>query len=127
MGKRVDDYYLDNFLDAASLGLSKCTTLYVCDSEPANQAAIAAATLASVSLTAGAGNGDYTVANGDTSGRKLTVLQQASISITGSGDASHIVLSDGTNLWITTCTTQALTIGGTVTVNAFDAEIADAA
>ena len=121
MAKKVEDYFLDGYLGF----LDNCTTLHVTSAEPANHAGIAAVSLASVVLTAGAGNGDYTIANGDTNGRKLTVLQQSSISITASGTATHVVLTDGTNIWCTTCTSQVLTSGGTITVNAFDVEIAD--
>jgi len=121
MGKKVEDFFLDKYVDGLAVG----TLMSVCSAEPANKAAVAGVTLASVALTAGVGGGDYTKANGDTSGRKLTVAQQASISITGSGDATHIVIDDGTNIWVTTCTLQTLTSGGTVTVPAFDAEIAD--
>lgn len=121
MAKKVEDYFLDAYLNK----LDDCTTLHVTSAEPANHAGIAAVSLASVAMTAGAGNGDYTIANGDVSGRKLTVVQQSSISITGSGTATHVVLTDATNIWCTTCTSQALTDGGTVTVNAFDVEIAD--
>lgn len=121
MAKRVDDAFLDAFLQT----LSGCTTFAVCSAEPANHAAIAGVTLAGATLTAGDGNGDYTIANGDTDGRKLTTLQQADLSITASGDAMYVVRSDGTNLVVTTCTTQTLTSGGTVTVNAYDHTIRD--
>ena len=121
MAKKVEDHFLDAYLNQ----LDNCTTLHVTSAEPANHAGIAAVSLASVAMTAGAGNGDYTIANGDTNGRKLTVLQQSSISISASGTATHVCLTDGTNIWCTTCTSQALTSGGTVTVNAFDVEIAD--
>lgn len=80
--------------------------------------------LGSVAMTAGDGNGDYTVAEGDTSGRKLTVAEQ-SVSVTTAGTAKHVVLSlDGTILATATCTDQAVTVGGTMTVPAFDIEIA---
>ena len=122
MGKAAPDDTLDALLDK----IATATRLSVCTDEPANFAGIAALQLASVTLTAGDGNGDYTVANGDTNGRKVTVAQQASIAITASGDADHIVLDDGTTLiYVTTCTLQTLTNGGTVTVPAWDAEVAD--
>lgn len=121
MAKKVEDHFLDAYLNQ----LDNCTTLHVTSAEPANHAGIAAVSIASVAMTAGAGNGDYTIANGDTNGRKLTVLQQSSISITASGTSTHVVLTDTTNIWCTTCTSQALTSGGTVTVNAFDVEIGD--
>lgn len=67
-------------------------------------------------------------ANGDTNGRKLTVAQQATITVDSSGTAQHIALADSANsklLYVTTCTSQALTSGNTVTVPAWDIEIAD--
>ncbi|MCK4814690.1 hypothetical protein KA005_02880, partial [bacterium] len=63
---------------------------------------------------------------GDVNGRKIAVAEQADISITDTGTALHIVLSlAGTILLTTTCTSQALTSGGTVTVPTFDYELAD--
>lgn len=121
MAKRVDDFFLDAFLAS----VATCISLDVCTAEPANHAAIAGVSLATVTLTAGDGNGDYTIAAGDVSGRKLTTLQQTDMDITASGDATHVVRSDGTNLVITTCPTQTLTSGGTVTVSAYDHEITD--
>lgn len=116
----------DNVMDAALDLVATATRMVVTSAQPANFAGIAAVALADVTLTAGDGNGDYTIANGDTSGRKLTVAQQASITIDASGDATHVCLDDGsTLLYVTTCTTQTLTSGGTVTVPAFDIEIAD--
>lgn len=118
----------DNVMDAALDYVATGTRMVVCSGQPANFAGIAAVALADVTLTAGDGNGDYTVANGDTSGRKLTVAAQSNITIDSSGDATHVSIDDGTTLlYVTTCTTQTLTSGGTVTVPAFDIEIADPA
>jgi hypothetical protein len=116
----------DPVLDAANAKIATCTRLVVCSGEPANFAGIAAVLLASVVMTAGDGNGDYVISNGDTNGRKVRIQQQASISITNSGTATHISLDDGTTLQaVTTCTSQALTSGGTVTVPVYDFEFAD--
>lgn len=87
-------------------------------------------TLANVTLTAGDGNGDFTIADGDVDGRKLTVTQQSSITITGSGTAKHVVLSlAGTIKYATTCTDLVLTAGGgnTVTVPEFIHTVRDPA
>ena len=118
---------LDANMDAMLANIAQSDMLHVCSGQPANFAGIAAVMLAEVALTAGAGNGDYTLANGDTSGRKLTVAAQSAVSITNSGTATHIALSDGsaTLYYVTTCTSQALTSGGTVDVPAFDIEVAD--
>jgi hypothetical protein len=118
----------DTTLDVLPTKIATAVRLSVCASEPANYAAIAAATLANVALTPGNGNGDFTIANGDTNGRKVTVLAQNAIPITSSGTANHVVLDDGSAIiLITTCTAQALTSGGTVSTPAFDDEVADAA
>jgi len=122
MGKKLDD----SVLDAAGAELATATRMTVCSAEPANFAGIAAVALADVVLTAGIGGGDWTAANGDTSGRKVTVAQQADIPIDTTGDANHVAFDDGTVLLgVTTATTQSLTAGGTVTVPAIDAEFAD--
>lgn len=124
MGKACPDAVMDVFLEE----IAEADTLYVCSGEPANFAGIAAVALADVAVTPGVGNGDFTKANGDTNGRKLTTAQQASIAIDSSGTATHVVLADAANTllkYVTTCTSQALTSGGTVTVPAWDIELAD--
>ena len=122
MAKKVDDSVLDAALDKIATSVN----LTVTSAEPANYAGIAAVALADVVLTAGDGNGDYTVADGDTNGRKLTVLAQTSFLVDTSGTATHVCLDDGvTLLYVTTCTSQALTSGNTVSTPAWDIEIAD--
>lgn len=122
-------FVTDSAMDAALGIIDDGTILTVCSAQPTTRTeAVTTYALADVVLTAGAGNGDFVLANGDTSGRKLTVTQQADIPIDTSGTATHVAICDATNLLlVTTCTSQALTSGGTVTVPAFDLEIADAA
>lgn len=122
-------YSSDSVMDAALDVIATATLLTVCSAQPTTYAeASSTYKLADIALTAGAGNGDYTLANGDTSGRKLTIAQQANVDIDSSGTATHVALSisgSSTLVYVTTCTSQALTAGGTVTVPAWDAEIAD--
>lgn len=116
----------DDVMDAALAEVATATRLGACTDQPGNFAGIAAVLLADVTVTAGAGNGDYTIGNGDVSGRKLTVAQQADAAIDESGEADHVTLDDGSDLqYVTVCTPQALTDGGTVTFPAWDIEIAD--
>jgi hypothetical protein len=113
----------DSVMDAALDKVATSTALRVCSgaSNPADRAAAVSATLATVVID----SGDFTKAD-HTSGRKVTIGQQASISITASGDATCVTLDDGTNLlYVTTCTTQTLTSGGTVTVPAWYVAFAD--
>ena len=126
-------YANDSIMDAALAWIkTNGVKMYVCTasicsgstpsyskitSSAALTAAISMAALASVS-----------VANGDTSGRKITVPQQASVAVTGSGTAARVCLvnSSGSVItYYTTCTSQVLTSGNTVTVPAWDIELRD--
>jgi len=122
-------YVLDASMDAALAVVATGTILTVCTAQPTTRTeAVTTYALADVVVTGGDGNGDFTIGNGDTSGRKVAVTQQADIPIDTSGTATHVAICDGsTLLLVTTCTSQALTSGGTVTVPTFDLEIADAA
>ena len=117
-------FQIDAMLDAALAYISSnATELYVCTAQPTDRANAIATALAGPATPSFTGP-----VNGDTSGRKLTVDQEPDISIGSSGDATHIALCSGTLLlYVTTCTLQTLTSGGTVTVPAWDIEIADAA
>lgn len=116
----------DDVFDAALDEFATTTRITVCSAAPANYAGIAAVALADVTVTAGDGNGDFTVGNGDTSGRKVAVAQQADVPIDTSGTATHLAYDDGTTLQgVTEVTSQALTSGGTVTIPTHDLELAD--
>lgn len=70
-------------------------------------------------------------ANGDTSGRKLTVNAAATNTVIYTGTATHIALTNGTDTvyYVTSTTSQALVDNdsNTVSIPAWDIEIADAA
>ena len=120
MGKSVHNDVLDDALDRI------CTVTLLSVTSDAGTPTDLTNTLASVALTAGDGNGDFIIGEGDTNGRKVAIAEQAAISITASGTALHVVGSlTGTIIFTTTCTSQVLTSGGTVTVPTFDDEIAD--
>lgn len=75
-------------------------------------------------------SGDFTgPANGTTSGRKLTSNQATGITVDVSGTVDHVALVDNTASVLLAVTSlsasQAVTAGNTMTVNAFDLEIAD--
>jgi len=116
----------DNALDAMLDYIATATRLDVVSDAQGSAPTNLTNSLANVTLTAGDGNGDFTIANGDTSGRKITVAQQANIPVTADGVARQIVLSvGGTILLSTNCTEQQLYSGNTVTVPAFEDEVAD--
>jgi hypothetical protein len=117
----------DDVMNAALAVIAQGNILTVCSQQPTTRTeAITTYKLADVALTAGDGNGDFTIGDGDTSGRKVTVSEQADIPVDDTGTATHVAICDASSLLlVTTCTSQALTSGNTVTVPAFDDEIAD--
>lgn len=120
MAKLIVDAVLDAALDKVATG----TILTVCSTQPTNRTeAVTTYKLADVVIDAA----DFTKGNGDVSGRKVTVAEQADVPVDTSGTAQHIAICDGTNLLlVTTCTSQAITEGGAVTIPAFDYELTDA-
>jgi hypothetical protein len=122
MAKTVNDLVLDGAFGILDDG----TSVSVCSAEPTTRtAAVTTYMLATTAMTAGT---DYTKANGDSSGRKCTMAAKSGVVISNSGTATHIAICDGTNLlYVTTCTSQALTANGSNTVNipAWKVEIAD--
>lgn len=97
----------------------------LCSSAPANFAGIAGVALAHATHTAGVGNGSYTKANGDVSGRKLVIAQRTGVSPIASGMATHIAYDDGTTLKASTelLTPLAVTMGANVTITSHKWEI----
>ena len=106
--------------DGGLTKMNTCIHLTVCAGQPTSYADITTKKLATVTFSASS----FTLAAGDTSGRKCTVPQQTAMSISASGTADHVAIDDGTDYIVTTCTSQALTSGGTVTVPAWKKEIA---
>ena len=122
MGKSVNDSVMDAGLANVS---GNANGIHVCATEPTTLLeATTTNQLASGVIT----SGDFTLANGDVSGRKHTVAAQAGLTIDNTGSGDHIAITSASALLVvTTCTAQALTAGGTVDISAFDHEIADVA
>lgn len=120
MGKMIADAVLDAALAYIE---SNAVLLTVCGDTPTTYAgATDTYKLADVAID----GDDMVIANGTTSGRKLTISEQAAIPIDASGAATHICLcSSNALLYVTTCTSQQLTAANTVTVPAWKIEIAD--
>lgn len=124
MAKIVHDDVLDGALNIIK---NNATRMTACSTQPTTFAeGNATYALADVTMA----SADFTLANGDTSGRKVTVAAKSGVLIDTSGTATHIALLDVTNsklLYVTTCTSQALTANGSNTVSfpAYDIEIAD--
>ncbi|MEY5100922.1 MAG: hypothetical protein RJA36_3641 [Pseudomonadota bacterium] len=125
MAKAANDLVMDGSLDV----VAGATRQIACSAQPTTYTeANATYALADVTMS----GGDFTKANGDTSGRKVTMAAKTGVLIDTSGTATHIALvrvADSTLLYVTTCTSLALTANGTNTVNfpAWDIEFADPA
>ena len=90
--------------------------------------ATSGAALGTAVLTLSDGAGDWDLADGDVSGRKLTLAEQASITVSLTANANHAaVVSDARSalLLVTEITSQAVTQGNTATIQTFDLEVRD--
>jgi len=107
----MSDTLLDAIADVMIAGFNQVT---VCAGQPANIVAIGTNALAQTALV----GGDYTKANGDVSGRKVTTAAKAAVNIATSGTADHIVLDDGVKFAVFTCTSKVITAGDKVDIPA---------
>ena len=127
MGKSVNDLVLDASLEYL---LGNGLKLSVCEGEPttfehadSNKGTATGKVLASVVME----SGDYAIAD-DTSGRKISISEQADMTVDITGDADHVAIVDTVNnnlLYVTTCTQQTLTAANTVTAPLWKISIAD--
>jgi hypothetical protein len=122
MAKLIPDAIIDLQLGP----IAAADRLFICSAQPATYAeASATYDLATHTLTADIGGGDFTAGDGDTSGRKLILAAQASLTVDHDGTATHYVLgkSGDTSLrLIGTLTNQVLTSGNTVNFPATDVD-----
>jgi hypothetical protein len=130
MAKYQNDIILDTALDYIK---NNVTQLCVCSAQPTTYAEATTtydggAGKYKLALKTGLTSGSFTgAADGTPDGRKLTVNQQASITVDATANATHVALCSGSVLlYVTTCTSQSLTVGNTVTVPAWIILIRDA-
>lgn len=122
MAKSVSNNVLDAALNYVK---NNSTRISVCSAQPTSYTEAVTTYKLSIKTISSA---DFTgPANGDTSGRKVTSNQHTGVTVDSSGTANHVALADsvGSALnYVTTCTSQALTAGNTVTIPAWKMEIA---
>ena len=122
MGKFASDDIMDIYLTAFG---TACNRLGICLSQPANFAALGTSLLGTLATS----SGDFSLGNGDSSGRKVTHTA-ATIVVGTSGTVTHIALwgttGSGTLHFVGTCAPTAVTATGTAILSAWDVtEIAD--
>lgn len=114
----------DSSMNAALADIDATTTMHAISAYTAgdSRATVVGNSLADVAMAAG----DTVIADGDTSGRKITMAAKSGVTIDVTGTATHIALEDATNVdLVTTCTSQALTAAGTVNFPTWKHEIGD--
>lgn len=115
----------DAMIDAALDYVAGCDLMIACSAEPTSYSdATTGVDLADVAMTPVT---DFTKAN-DASGRKVTMAAKNGVTIDHTGTATHVALcksGDTTLRYVTTCTSQSLTQGGTVDFPTWKINIAD--
>lgn len=117
----------DLVMDAAFDYIDQCNVMHAISAYAAGDsyATVTGNSLADVAMTP---DTDFTKADGDTSGRKVTVAAKSGVTVDVTGTATHIALvrsTDSSVRYVTTCTSQPLTLGNTVNFPAWKIEIAD--
>jgi len=120
MGKSVHDDVLDAALNEIA---DNGDIMFLCSAQPTTYAqASATYKLGEHAMTEGDGNGDYTIANGDAGGRKLTVTAQADVSASADGTVNHVAICDSVAekvlLVVTLSASKTVSNGDTVSVSA---------
>ena len=112
----------DLLLDLIHNRIDDSIVLSVCSDQPTTRdEAITTYSLINITLT----GSDFTIGDG-ISGRKITISEKANQIIANGGDSTHIALSDAGNLlYVTTCNTQNLVAGNTMTSNQFFIQVSD--
>lgn len=119
-------YANPDFIDGAfnTIKNSADTITYtLCSTQPTTRTeAVTTYMLASTTLNKST---EVTLANGDTSGRKMTISAKTGVSVTNSGTGQHVAVCDATRLLlVTTTASQAVSAGGTVDIGSWKDEIA---
>lgn len=116
----------DIVLDAPADVIDQSDKMIACSAQPTTFAeANATFALADAAMTP---DTDYTKADGDVSGRKVTMAAKNGVTVDTSGTATHVALvrtADSSLRYVTTCTSQALTSGNTVNFPAWKVETRD--
>jgi hypothetical protein len=123
--KKEDDMpkFASNDVIDGSLGVvAAATRMVALSGQPGSFAAAEAGKLVQTDLVPG----DFTLAAGDVSGRKVSIAAKASLAVIAAGTADHIALLDVAGsrlLYVTTCPAQALVGGGLVSIAGWSIEI----
>jgi len=91
----------NSVFDAALNKIATGNRVSYCSAEPSTVGDLSSLTLVSNALTPGDGNGDWVIADGDVSGRKLMLAEQADMTPSADGTVTYMVIDDGTDILAT--------------------------
>ncbi len=114
----------DEVLDGALQVISGATRMVAVAGQPANYAAAWAGRLAEATMS----GADFALANGDASGRKVSVAAKTGVPVVAAGTADHVALVSPVGerlIYVTTCPARALAAGGSVNFDAWAVELGD--
>lgn len=113
----------DTVYDASHERLALANAMHFCAGEPTSYAEVLSNSLGNITVD----TTDFSIANGDTSGRKTTIAAQTGISITRTDTLDHVAFVDSAQilLAVTTHAAAAVTSGDSRNSAAFDLEIRD--
>ncbi len=120
MAKFASDFVLDGSLNV----VRSANRLVAVSGQPATYAAADSGRLVEAALV----TGDFSISDGDISGRKVAVSAKLGLSVIAAGTADHVALLDSVSqrlLYVTTCPAQVLPSGGTVNIASWNVEIGD--
>lgn len=122
MAKYLHDDVLDGALNVIK---NNATKLCICSTQPTTYTE--ATTTYKLAIKTGLTSADYTGPADHTSGRKLTVNAQSTISVDLAGTAEYVAVTGTSSVLyaVTTCTSQALSLGNTVSVPAWIISMGD--
>ncbi len=112
----------NDVLDGSLIVAAAATRMVAVNGQPANFAMADTGKLAEATLS----GADFSFAAGDVSGRKVTVAAKSGLSVLAAGTADHVALLDVAGsrlLYVTTCPSQALVAGGTVSIASWAIEV----
>jgi len=119
MAKMIPDTVIDKGLeDIAKNG----DRLYLCNAQPSLYSSLASYSLGYATLTTGVPGGSFTIGDGDTSGRKVSVAEK-DVTATKTDTCNHIAVADSVKELLKAVTTVSgfsTVSGDDVTVKAFD-------
>ena len=117
-----DPLILDLILERVDDSILMC----ICSAQPnTRNEAVTTYALTTIAMSAS----DFTIANGVSSGRRVTVAAKNGAVLTASGNANHVALVDGGNLLYVSTISNAQDVlsGNIISTLAWDIEISDPA